>query len=77
MALMTCGRGNVYNRAVANRRRCFDLEGHLQVGHVLQLRVGGQVEVLLGDHDTLLEEVLIHRLSVLLRDEHGCGRDWL
>ena len=42
----------------------------LEVGYALELWVLGSVEILLGYHNTLLEEVLVDRHPVLLRYQH-------
>lgn len=39
----------------------------------VNISVLGQVVILLGHQDTLLEEVLVYRLAVCTGDEHGCG----
>ena len=51
---------------ITNLHRLDDLE----VGYALELRVLGSVEILLGYHNTLLEEVLVDRHPVLLRYQH-------
>lgn len=42
----------------------------VQVGNVLQLGVLGQIEVLLGDHDSLLEEELVDGDTMRLGHKH-------
>ena len=44
---------------------------YLKVGNGVKLIVLGLVEVLLGNHNTLLEEVLIDGDSVLLGHQHA------
>jgi len=43
---------------------------HLEVGHAFNLRVIGEVEVLLGEQDALLEEVLVNLTAAFLGDQH-------
>lgn len=43
---------------------------NLEVGDSLNIRVTLGVEILLGNGDTLIEEVLINEFGVALRDEH-------
>ena len=43
---------------------------YLEVGHSLQLGVLGSVEVLLGHHDSLFEQMFVDGHSVLLGHQH-------
>ena len=52
--------------------RSTHLEGldDVQVGDLLELGVAGSVEVLLGDHDAVLEQLHVHLLAAGLGDPH-------
>ena len=52
--------------------RSTHLEGldDVQVGDLLELGVAGSVEVLLGDHDAVLEQLHVHLLAAGLGDQH-------